>query len=136
MIPWLLLLAVACIDCALAQVAERMVPVKYRQRGGANHIGCAEGALEPFEHFLLPRVLHCSPTLCSDKGSIALAVERMQCSSEDVCSVQVFCKTRLTDVYTGIGITVAGFVLVLAFACAKGPRQVAAVLGSSKLHAT
>jgi hypothetical protein len=97
-------------------VALRVIYVRSRHDC---HLGCAEKALQPFEHLLLPRTLRCTERQCTNEGSIELEVHLLECrDGADDCSAQVLCQPRLNEVYAGLASTVAGFFAVLAFACA------------------
>lgn len=96
------------------------------------HLGCAEKALQAFEHLLLPRILRCTETECRNDGSLLLPIQTLQCIDPEQCTARVFCQTRISDVYYGLAITLVGFIAVLVFVCAPMPHSRVAV----KLHKT
>jgi hypothetical protein len=92
--------------------------------GSANHIGCAETWLRPYEQLILPRALWCSEDRCWNNGEVELPVHELECESEDACLVKVYCQARLSNIGYAIATTVGGFIGILAFVCAPHSRYV------------
>lgn len=127
-----LLLALLLLFCGPSVSLEAgSVYVRARNQR-ERHIGCAEKKLRAVEHLLLPRILRCSNTHCWNDGGIALPVHKLECDNDGVCSVQVFCQSRLGDVLSGMVLTFAGFIGILVFVCAPMPPRAKNI----KLHKT
>lgn len=108
---------------SLIGLAQALVYVHARI-GHASHLGCAEPALEPIEHLLLPRALWCTDERCWDEGALDFTVDALECT-DDACQVALFCQPRAYQAAYGLGITLLGFALILVFVCAPQARPYA-----------